>query len=402
MSKPVKVVLDGTLFAECEMQGKNRDGMMRLAEEVTSKLVLNDALDISFANTVYIKEYDAALKRFITEHYPANADKIFAKKPPFFSDLLKYKKLFRTFLSKVPLSPYYSKINEMDVFHSFYYPFPKPVQKNKIKRSITFLDIIPLRMHGYPSHLIDRTKQVVESIRPNHAISISEFSKQDLLDYDKSIDASQVSVVPLAASRELFYPEKSAEKWKDVKKKYDLPDNYFLCVAGSDIRKNIPHVIKSFSKYVLQEKPADIHLLLTGNAAHNPSLLKQLNIPAEVRSKIYTPQTFIATEDLAAIYSNAICFFFMSKYEGFGLPALEAMQCGTPTVTSDATSLPEVVGDGGIMLPTLDEDMLCDVMSKMYSDAELRKKYSAAGIKRAGEFSWQRCADEYAEIFKSL
>jgi glycosyltransferase involved in cell wall biosynthesis len=92
----------------------------------------------------------------------------------------------------------------------------------------------------------------------------------------------------------------------------------------------------------------------------------------------------------------------MSLYEGFGLPALEAMQCGVPVVASSTTSLPEVVGDAGILLSPTNEDDLCQVMNNLYSDSSLRERYGNLGLKRAKTFSWKRCAEEYAAIFKQI
>ena len=402
MPAQTKIVLDGTLFSECQMQGANRDGMMRLTEDITQRLILKNDLDVSFASTLYIEKYDSSLKKFIQEKYPEHAHKIFSKSPPFFSNILKWKSLFRKRLSTIPISPYYKKLDEQDLFHSFYYPFSKSILKNNIKRSITYLDIIPLKLKGYPNDLVERTKAIVNCIASDFAISISEFSKQDLLNFDKRTDPKKIFVVPLAASKELFYQNKDEADNLFVKKKYSLPDKYFLCVAGNDLRKNIPHIIKSFNRFLLQEKPSDLFLVLTGNGSHNRSILDELNLSKEVRDKIFIPGRFIDSADLAVVYSNAMCFFFMSLYEGFGLPALEAMQCGVPTVTSNTTSLPEVVGDGGIMLPPKDVDALCEVMNNLYKGEALREQYSRAGLQRASSFSWERCADEYAGIFKKI
>ncbi len=89
----------------------------------------------------------------------------------------------------------------------------------------------------------------------------------------------------------------------------------------------------------------------------------------------------------------------MSLYEGFGLPALEAMQCGAPVVVSNATSLPEVVGHAGILLPPSDEDALCEAMNTLYRNSDLRSRYAVMGLQRAKQFSWERCAAEYTNIF---
>lgn len=402
MPPPIKIVFDGTLFAECQMQGANRDGMMRLTEDITNKLILNKELDISFASTLYIEKYDSALKSFIRRNYPAHKHKIFSKNPLYISNFLKWRGLFRTTLANFPISPYYKEINEQDIFHSFYYPFSKTVLKNTIKKSITFLDIIPLKSNDYSHALVKRTKNIVESIVGNYAMAISEYSKQDLLNYDNRIKAENVFVVPLAAEPTLFYKNKTREDWEWVKKKYNLPEKYFLCVSGKDARKNIPHVIKAFNNFLQQEKYKDIYLVLTGNTAHNYTLLDELNIPNDIRSKIYMPDRYIDSEDLAVLYSNAVSFFFMSLYEGFGLPALEAMQCGTPTVVANTTSLPEVIGNGGILLSPTNVDELSNAMNDLYKSETLRTNLSEAGLKRAASFSWQRTADEYAAIFKKI
>lgn len=152
----------------------------------------------------------------------------------------------------------------------------------------------------------------------------------------------------------------------------------------------------------MQQKPDDLFLVLSGNFNYSRTLLDELQIDKAVRNRIVITETHIEDQDLLVVYSNSLCFFFMSYYEGFGLPALEAMQCGTPVVTADSTSLPEVVGDAGIMLNPYDEDALCEAMNKMYSDGDLRKKYSSLGLERSKKFSWQRCAEEYAEIFKII
>jgi glycosyltransferase involved in cell wall biosynthesis len=398
----LKIVLDGTLFSECEMRGENRDGMMRLTEDITGELILKKELDISFVNSINIAKYNRTLKKFVSENYPHYTNKILTKNPFIYTDFFAYKEHFRTKFSNLSFTPYFKAINEFDIFHSFYYPFEKNILKNRVKRSITYLDIIALKMNGYPNYLVNRTKEIVECIADNFAISISVYSRQDLLEYDKRIDPAKVFVAPLAASPNLFYQNKNVEDWKRVKEKYNLPDNYFLSVTGNDKRKNVPHLIKAFNKFILQEKYGEIDLVLTGNGTHNRALLEELQISKAVQKHIFIPDKFIDSKDLAVLYSNALSFFFMSTYEGFGLPALEAMQCGTPVVAADNTSLPEVVGDAGALISPFDEDILCDTMLKLSNDGALRKTYATKSLERAKGFSWQRCANEYTDIFKKI
>ena len=397
----IKTIIDGALLAECEMKGPIRFGMQRVAEDINRHLITNNLLDISFANTVYSCKYHNSLKKYISANCPAFSHKITSGLPLFNPLPPGAKKITNPFINLLNLEINIRDIEKNDLFFSYYYPFPAKVKKSKIKKCITLLDIITLRMPGYTEEVMNLTKEIVECIIPNFAVSISEYSKKDLCNYDNRVNPDNVFVAPLAASNELFFVNKDSNEWNRVKGKYHLPDRYFLSVSSIDKRKNLPHLIKSFRKFVLQQNPKDIVLVLTGNSTYGYSILDELNIEKEVRDKIILAKS-VANEDLSVVYSHAMCFFFISVYEGFGLPVLEAMQCGTPVVSSNATSLPEVVGDAGIMVSPMDEDNLCEAMNTMYKSEELRNNYSKQGLERAKQFSWERCANEYAEIFKKI
>jgi len=325
-----------------------------------------------------------------------------SKKPSSLFNLLKFKCIYREFPWLLFLPVKNSSINSYDLFHSYYYPFPKEILNAPIKKCITYFDIIPLKINGCSKRFEWLTKEIIRSIEYNYAISVSEFSKQDLLNFNKNIDPNKVFVVPLAASRELFYQNRSEVDWMAAKEKYSLPEHYFLCLAASAKRKNIPHLILSFSNFVLQEKPKDLFLVLAGNSTHSRLLLDNLNINKAIRKRIIFISKFIDESDLAVVYSHAMGFFFMSIYEGFGLPVLEAMQCGTPTVSADCASLPEIVGDAGVLLPPNDREQLCQTMLQLYTNEEFRNNLSKKGLQRAFQFSWERTANEYSAIFKKI
>jgi glycosyltransferase involved in cell wall biosynthesis len=398
---PIKTIIDGSLLAECEMKGPIRFGMQRVAEEINKFLLKNDSLDISYANTIYSYTYYNNLNKYIADNCPSYSNKVLST-IPFLNPLPpEANRITKPFIQLLGLEVNIRKVKENDLFFSYYYPFPKKIKGSKIKKCITLLDIISLRLDGYNEEVKNLTKEIIECIVPDFAISISEFSKQDLCDYDKRVDPERVFVVPLAASKELFFVNSDKDEWNRIKTKYQLPDHYFLSVSSIDDRKNLPHLIKSFNKFILQQNPKDLFLVLTGNTTYGHSILEKLGIEKKVREKIVLAKP-IANEDLSIVYSNAECFFFMSLYEGFGLPALEAMQCGTPVVTSNATSLPEVVGDAGIMIDPKDEDTLCEAMNTLHNSEELRNSYSIKGLERSQQFSWESCANEYVEIFKKI
>ena len=110
---------------------------------------------------------------------------------------------------------------------------------------------------------------------------------------------------------------------------------------------------------------------------------------------------YIPDEDLAALYSGALAFVYPSFYEGFGLPHLEAMQCGVPVITSNTCSLPEVVGDAGIMVDPTDADALCHSMLEIYNKSSLREAMSLKSIERAKQFSWEKCTQETLAAYKT-
>ncbi|MCF6187443.1 MAG: glycosyltransferase family 4 protein [Desulfobulbaceae bacterium] len=109
---------------------------------------------------------------------------------------------------------------------------------------------------------------------------------------------------------------------------------------------------------------------------------------------------FVADEHLSALYSGAEAFLYPSLYEGFGLPPLEAMQCGLPVITSKTSSLPEVVGDAGILVDPLDKEEICQAMLSLLENRELRSRLVGKGLERAAQFSWRRCAQQTAAGYR--
>lgn len=397
-----KLVLDGALFAECHLQGKNRHGMLRVAEEITKRLIKKSSVELAFTNSVYLLKFHDALKAYLETNFNSDEYRLLSKKPlPIFKPL-QYQGMFKRFPELMFLDVRQKGLSHYDLYHSFYQAIPANIERTKMPKSLTFLDLIPLRMEGYSKELVGITKRIVKSLEKNYAICISEYSRIDLLNYNKKINSERVFTAPLAASNDVFFRNMDEARWIQVKTKYNLPERYFLCVSSSDFRKNIPHLIRAFRDFVLQEKPIDIKLLLTGNSLHSQKILDDLNIEPEVRKHICMTDRFIDEEDLSVIYSRALCFFFMSLYEGFGLPVLEAMQCGTPVVSSNASSLPEVVGDAGVLLDPTNLHDLSESMRNLYEKESIRTELSAKGLERSALFSWEKTTDSYLTIFNQI
>jgi glycosyltransferase involved in cell wall biosynthesis len=128
-------------------------------------------------------------------------------------------------------------------------------------------------------------------------------------------------------------------------------------------------------------------------------IFNELDASADIRDRIIITG-FVHDSDLAAIYSDAAMFVYPSFYEGFGLPPLEAMKCGVPVISSNTSSLPEVVGDAGIMVAPTDLTALTQAMLSVYNDNALQQQMRAKSLERAAKFSWERCAHETVTAYK--
>jgi glycosyltransferase involved in cell wall biosynthesis len=293
---------------------------------------------------------------------------------------------------------------EADIFHSPFYPLPRQVKRERnLRKFLTVYDLIPILYPKFfefdENHLIQKA---LESLDPDSWIlCISHATKNDLCNYLTSISPSRVFVTHLAAS-ELFYLCTSSEEVTDVRNKYKIPNSpYILSLSTLEPRKNIDHTIRCFAKLVQQEKIKDLYLVLVGTKGWDYNkIFEEISYHDSVKDRIIITG-YVADEDLAALYSGALMFVYPSFYEGFGLPPLEAMQCGVPVITSNTSSLPEVVGDAGIMVSPTDADALCQSMLDIYNNSSLRAEMSMRSLEQAKQFSWEKCTQETVAAYKT-
>jgi glycosyltransferase involved in cell wall biosynthesis len=162
------------------------------------------------------------------------------------------------------------------------------------------------------------------------------------------------------------------------------------------------HLIACFKQVISQEKPQDLHLVICGGNQESVALMIKDNQLTDADLAVIHFTGFVDDNDLAAIYSDSIGFIFPSLYEGFGLPLLEAMQCGCPVISSNTSSLPEVVGEAGILVAPTDKDALCGAIVKLYSNTDLQSQYSQSSIERAALFSWQKTVNATLAIYEQI
>ncbi len=213
----------------------------------------------------------------------------------------------------------------------------------------------------------------------------SEFSRTRVLERFH-IPEERVHVIPCAAG-ERFFP-RSTEEISAVKERYGLPTQYILALGSLEPRKNLSRLLQAWSQ--LSKSCAEMALALVGSRGKwfADARLPQSGSPTRV---IFTG--YLLDEDLPALYSGAVGLVYPSLYEGFGLPVLEAMACGTPVITSNSTSLPEVAGDAALYIEPLEPESIAIAIQLLNDDAELRAQLSQKGLARAKCFSWDRSTD---------
>ena len=290
-----------------------------------------------------------------------------------------------------------------DIFHSPYFPLPDVTRRVPgMKRVVTVYDLIPIR---YPQYCGPgapaRMRAILDSLDlADRIICHSVATQKDLIAYRKDIPAERISVIPLAAA-DSFKPA-LAEAMRGVRRRYRLPEgSYVLTVGRIEPRKNIDLVVRAYRRLVEQLNPKDLSLILCGAAERERSKLDRAIQECGPLAKRIIALGHVPDEDLAPLYSGALVFVYPSFCEGFGLPPLEAMQCGTPVIASNATSLPEVVGDAGILLDPADEDGLCRALMDLYRNEALRQEMSRKSLAQAGRFQWDRAVRETVAAYET-
>lgn len=258
-------------------------------------------------------------------------------------------------------------------------------------------DLIPLRLPRlFPQR--DRFRLQVERIVARSAalIAISQRTREDLTEL-LAVDPSRVCVV-YPGRGETFHPVTAAEA-KGVAARYGISGRYVLYVGALGVHKNVSTLLRAYQRARLEGNLA-AKLVLVGSQRWGKDTLAVLET-LRVRAEVLVAGP-VAAEDLPALYSGAELFVFPSLYEGFGLPVLEAMACGTPVIVSDRGALPEVAGDAGIVVNAEDSVALAAAMCRVASDPELRARLSAGALARAAHFSWAKAAEDLLSVLREV
>lgn len=280
----------------------------------------------------------------------------------------------------------------------FFVPDPRPSPvSNGVRKVTTFHD---LSFERYPQYFSWRSRLWYKVLNPRREIrtsaaliAVSEFTKKELGEV-YGAPAEKVVVIPEAVPGVLARVTEEAELQR-VRQKYSLPDRFFLTFSTLEPRKNLESVMKAFS--ILQKKqPLETYRLVLAGRQDSKMFGK---VFLEEHPDILLAG-FVEDEDKAALYSLARGLVFVSTYEGFGLPILEAMACGTPVISSACASMPEVMGEAGITVDPYDTEKIADAMERLTLD-EVWSEYREKGFERVKEFSWKKAARATLKVLVS-
>ena len=231
------------------------------------------------------------------------------------------------------------------------------------------------------------------ALNATRLIADSQATADDIMKY-LGVHALKIDVIPLGVDPQ-FRPA-SADCSQAVRAKYGLPARFFLYLGTLEPRKNLPRLIEAWSRIA---KEADIDLVIAGRNGWKfaPIHLAIRKSPASTR--IHCPG-FVAPDDLPGLLSAATAFVWPSLCEGFGLPVLEAMACGTPVLSSNTSSIPEVTGDAALLVDPMDVDAIARGMLRLVRDEKLHDRLRAAGPEQARPFTWERTASMTLDTYR--
>ena len=286
-----------------------------------------------------------------------------------------------------------------DLFHAPHYVLPALTPCRSI---VTIHDCIhlmfPQYLPGRLAHTYARVAFWLAANRSARVLTVSEASKRDILRFCP-IPSDKVDVIYNAIDDRFSQPPDVTQMTR-VRERYQLHDRFLLYSGNVKPHKNLERLIDAFGR-LRQHEFGDIKLLITGSEISRYATLRRAvhryNLHKHVRFLGFLP-----AETLAILYQLADAFVFPSLYEGFGLPPLEAMASGTPVLTSNVSSLPEVVGDAALLIDPYDPESIADGMRRILSDDTMRERLISRGRARASSFSWEESVKRVLTIYRSV
>ncbi|MBL8154833.1 MAG: glycosyltransferase family 4 protein [Anaerolineae bacterium] len=289
-------------------------------------------------------------------------------------------------------------VGRVDVFHATDFVLPPT-----LPHTLTLLTVHDLSFVRVPESASPRLKAYLDTLVPrslkraDYVLADSLATKQDIVDLYRT-EAERVEVL-LSGVDPVFCPSDSVN-FLPIRKKYRIGNSpYLLAVGTVQPRKNYARLIEALS--ILRAAGLEVELVIAGGKGWLEDPIYAALDQFDMRPHVHFIG-FAAEEDLPILYSNALCSVFPSLYEGFGLPILEAMACGTPVVTSNVSSMPEVAGDAALLVDPYDVEAIAHAVRRLIEDSNLRQSLVQSGLDRAKQFTWEKSARQLLQVYQRL
>jgi len=414
----IKILIDN-FFAK----GTNRSGIYFVAWNVLNVMQKNKNLNITLAYPVE-HEDSSSLKKirkhpffsqfeFACTGAGTELEMVIKQRIKRYREKKIYIKMFYNYLCLKMLKRreklHYNReyLKNAEIYLSPYNVIPRKIlEQEHIKKIYILYDIIPIKLTEYFGSI--GFNLILESLNKNtYSFCISQSCKDDFLKHcgDK-LDSDKMFVTHIATNQN-YTPKYGKQELIQILKKYNVEhnpnDKYLFSLCSLEPRKNLPFTISCFLKFIKKHNIQDLYFYLGGGAwkSFKSVMAKILEEAGEFQHKIKL-LGYIEDSDLNLLYSNSLFFTYLSQYEGFGMPPLEAMQAGTPVITSNNSSLPEVVGDAAISLTYNDESAVIKAFEDFYFNEDMRKDYTARGLERAKVFSWEKCVQQMIHFIEEI
>jgi glycosyltransferase involved in cell wall biosynthesis len=362
----MKVAFNGLII------DRHKAGIAQYGDNLIKYLIKNQSIQYSFFLQEFVEFYGGDVIRF--KEFKKSYERIFTEQfilPP------KYKK--------------YDLVHFMD--------YSSPVIRIKTPFITTVHDFC---FYKYPETFSAGSRKIKEFLVPfsvkraARILADSESTRTDIIKYFPEAEEKIRVIYPAVLG---FHRVEDEEAIEAAKKKYNITGKYILGVGTMEPRKNLVRLIRAFQ--LISKEIDDVKLVLVGKKGWlYDEIFKEINNDALKDKIVYTG--YVEQQDMKSIYSGASCFVYPSLYEGFGLPPLEAMNCGVPVVSSNISSLPEVIGDAGILINPMEIVEIAEAVLKLLFDEKLRNNLISKGLKQSEKFKWEKTTNKIFEVYDEI